>query len=409
MAKPKTAAGSSSRNENEYQRNFNLSIQWNRWTLKAMGVWPSSSEVSRLQKSFNVLIIVVYYFLITFMFLPTYLFMLFEVENTYDKVKVCGPMSFCVMVYLKYLSLIVHAKQIRECFECIERDWKIMEYSKDKEIMVANANFGRRLVKICIFFMYSGFAFYYITLPIKTGRVTVGNVTFIPTVFPVSKLLADVRYSPANEIFLGIQFMGGIVVHGITAGACSLAVAFAVHACGQVKVLIGWMDNLLEGRADMSSSVDDRISSIVSQHVRVLKFISVTEEALVQISFIEFTGCTLNLCLLGYYTIMEWDTNDLTAPITYIIILGSLMFNIFIFCYIGELVAKYSSKIGDVAYMIDWYNLQGSRKRSIVLMIAMANTETRLTAGNIVELSLSTFGDVIKTAVGYLNMLLALL
>ncbi|XP_076224798.1 odorant receptor 4-like isoform X2 [Nomia melanderi] len=377
MAKPKTAAGSSSRNENEYQRNFNLSIQWNRWTLKAMGVWPSSSEVSRLQKSFNVLIIVVYYFLITFMFLPTYLFMLFEVENTYDKVKVCGPMSFCVMVYLKYLSLIVHAKQIRECFECIERDWKIMEYSKDKEIMVANANFGRRLVKICIFFMYSGFAFYYITLPIKTGRVTVGNVTFIPTVFPVSKLLADVRYSPANEIFLGIQFMGGIVVHGITAGACSLAVAFAVHACGQVKVLIGWMDNLLEGRADMSSSVDDRISSIVSQHVRVLK--------------------------------CEWDTNDLTAPITYIIILGSLMFNIFIFCYIGELVAKYSSKIGDVAYMIDWYNLQGSRKRSIVLMIAMANTETRLTAGNIVELSLSTFGDVIKTAVGYLNMLLALL
>ncbi|XP_076224781.1 odorant receptor 4-like isoform X2 [Nomia melanderi] len=394
MTKPRIISRSSLQKENEYRRNINLSIQLNRWTLKAMRVWPCSSEVSRLEKYFDALMHVVYYFLISCLFVPSFLYMLLDVHNTPGKLKVFGPLSFCVMAYLKYFSLAIHADEIRECFERIEWDWKNKRYSKDTDIMVADAIFGRRLVKICIFFMYSGFAFYYITLPINRGKVTVGNVTFIPMVFPVSNLFPDVRHSPVNEIFFGIQFMGGIVIHGVAATACSLAAAFAVHACGQVKVLIGWMDNLLEGRADMSSSVDDRISSIVSQHVRVLKFLSVTEEALQSISFVEFTGCTLNLCLLGYHVIKEWDPNDITESLTFFILLISLTFNIFIFCYIGELVAKYCSKIGEVAYMIDWYKLQGSRKRSVVLMIAMANTETRLTAGNMVELSLSTFGDV---------------
>lgn len=44
--------------------------------------------------------------------------------------------------------------------------------------------------------------------------------------------------------------------------------------------------------------------------------------------------------------------------------------------------------------MIDWHRLPGRRSLALVLMIAMSNTSTKLTAGNLFELSLSTFGDV---------------
>lgn len=39
-------------------------------------------------------------------------------------------------------------------------------------------------------------------------------------------------------------------------------------------------------------------------------FLALTEKTLQQVSFVEFIGCMLNICLLGYYVIMvrEQDT-----------------------------------------------------------------------------------------------------
>ena len=47
-----------------------------------------------------------------------------------------------------------------------------------------------------------------------------------------------------------------------------------------------------------------------------------------------------------------------------------------------------------MSYMVDWHELRGRRKIGFVLIIAMSNCSKQLTAGNMVELSLSTFGDV---------------
>lgn len=44
--------------------------------------------------------------------------------------------------------------------------------------------------------------------------------------------------------------------------------------------------------------------------------------------------------------------------------------------------------------MIEWYQLFGKKKLCCVLIIAMSNSSTKLTAGNLIELSMSTFSDV---------------
>ncbi|XP_078043453.1 odorant receptor 22c-like [Augochlora pura] len=395
----------------EHAENMNLSIGWNRRILEPFGVWPPSYATSGVQKYVRWLRHLVSYFLITSICLPVGLYGLLEVENFYNKVKLFGPMSFFLMVYMKYFSLLNNINRFRECLERIESDWENMSYSKDRDIMVESAIFGRRLVKICCFFSYAGFTFYYVAIPITTGRVTdeVHNLSFVPTPFPVAMVIADTRYSPVNEFFVLLQFCGGFVLHGIAVGACTYAAVFAMHACGQVRIMLSWMEHLTAGRTDMSESVDDRIANIVSQHVRIMKFLSITDEALQHISFVEFLGCTMNLCLLGYYILTEWDTRDLMTTVTYGIILVSFGFNIFIFCYIGELVNEQCNRIGEVAYMIDWYRLQGRKKQCVILIMAMSNSSSKLTAGSMVELSLSTFGDVVKTAVAYMNMLLALI
>ncbi|XP_078040772.1 uncharacterized protein LOC144472017 [Augochlora pura] len=378
------------------EKYVDLSIEWNRWILKPMGVWPRSRHSSATEVCFSWLMHVVCYSLMSFLFVPCYLYVSYEVDVVYDKLKQYGPLTFCLMACAKYTSLIVHANDIRECIKCIDWDWRNVNHAEDRGIMIANANFGRRLVKVCTFFMFSGFVFYYIAVPISIGKIPVQgmNHSFIPLVFPVTKMIVDTHQNPTNEIFFSIQFFGGMLIHAIAAGACSLAAAFAVHACGQMQVLMCWMGYLVDGRVDMSCNTNKRIARIVTQHVRVNKFLVVMERSLTQISLVEFFGCTVTMCLLGYYIIVETRAKDTTAVVTYVIILMSLVFNIFIFCYIGELVAEECRKVGQMSQMIDWYRLPENTKLSLVLIMAISNSSMKLTAGSLVTLSLRSFSDV---------------
>ncbi|XP_076620192.1 odorant receptor 4-like [Colletes latitarsis] len=407
MQKPMTSTTKYLPTAEECEQYINLSIRWNRWLLKPMGVWPHSSSNSRIEKCFNRQINVICFGLISFLFVPCGLYVMLEVEDVYNKLKLFGPLIFCIMAYLKYFSLIFHGTNIRECLDRIERDWRNVKHLEDRDIMVETANSGRRVVKICTFFMYSGFVFYYIAVPISVGKIAAedGNLTFVPMVFPFSKYIADTRHSPANEILFSIQFLGGALIHGIAAAGCSLAAVFAVHVCGQMKILMCWLNYLITGRADMAKTVDRRIANIVSQHVRILKFLTLIEKAMSGISLVEVSGCTLDMCLVGYYIIVEWNSKDLTAAITYIIILISLTFNIFIFCYIGEIVAEQCRKVGEMSYMIDWYRLPENKRLGLVLINMMSNATMKLTAGNLIKLSLNSFSVVIKTSVAFLNML----
>ncbi|XP_076548471.1 odorant receptor 22c-like [Osmia lignaria lignaria] len=391
----------------DYEKNLNLSIQLCRWILKPMGIWPNSSNVPRTQRYFNRLINAVCYSLINFLLLPCSLYTILEVEDVYNKIKLFGPSNFCVMALLKCYLLILHENRIRECIKRIEQDWENVRCQEDEKIMVENANFGRKLILLCTFFMYSGFAFYYIVVPISVGKITAENenFTFVPLVFPFSSLIIDSRHSPTNEIIFSVQLVAGVLIHGITSAACGLAAMLAVHACGQMEVLMNWLKHLIDDGLDIGETVDVRIANIVSQHVKILKFLTLTEQILRHISLVEFLGSTMNLCLLSYYTIKEWNRNDMTSSVTYSVLLVSLTFNIFIFCYIGELVSEQCRKIGEMSYMIDWYRLPGKRKLCIILIIEMSNSSIKLTAGNIIEMCFSTFGNVVKTAVAFLNVL----
>lgn len=258
--------------EHNYKRNVDLSIQWNRWLLIPIGTWPNFRK-SLLGKYLSSLINVICFGLIGFMLVSCTLYLVIEVEEAYHKIKMIGPLSFFLMTFMKYYLLILQENHISEGCERIEWDWKNIEHHEDRNIMAQNASYGRRLVAICTFFLFSAFAFFYIVVPASVGQVVTedGNLSFVPLPFPASRLIADVRYSPSNEIIFSIQTLTGVVMHIVTSAACSIAAVFAVHACGQMQVLMNWLEHLIGGRSDMSNIVDERIASIVTQHNRILR------------------------------------------------------------------------------------------------------------------------------------------
>ncbi|CAL1689201.1 unnamed protein product [Lasius platythorax] len=154
-----------------------------------------------------------------------------------------------------------------------------------------------------------------------------------------------------------------------------------------------------------NNCAERRLAIIVEHHLRVLSFISRIESIMQNICLVELLGCTMNMCLLAYYFITNWNTLDVAKLISFVIIYLSMAFNIFVFCYIGEILTEQCKNVGEKAYMINWYELPHETALGIVLIIARSSNVIRITAGKFFQLSIATFGDIIKTSMVYLNML----
>ncbi|XP_076177141.1 odorant receptor 35 [Ptiloglossa arizonensis] len=388
------------------------SVQINRWILKAIGVWPLSLCVSTTEKINSVALALISAFLIGFLLVPCTLSTVLDNVNDLDaKIKMIGPLSFCVMSAIKYYVLVTRGAKVSKCIGEIRSDWvrtSSEHRDQDRKIMIESARFGRSLALFCVGFMYSAGFFYTIIMPLCSKKTEIiNNETVRSQAFPIYRGLLDPRTSPSFEIVQLMQCLAGFVAYSVTASACSLAAVFAVHACGQFRILEVKLDELINGVTVKSDSKlsEQRLSDIIEHHLQILRFISQIEELLNGICLVELVGCTLNICFLGYYLLTEWEKSETIGTLTYCMLLISFTFNIFILCYIGEILSEQCINIGLSAYMIDWYYLPREEALGLILIFAVSNSSMKLTAGKLVELSLPSFCSVVKSALAYLSLL----
>ncbi|XP_018344140.1 PREDICTED: uncharacterized protein LOC108749717 isoform X1 [Trachymyrmex septentrionalis] len=374
------------------------SVQLNRWFLKPIGAWPQEPTTSNSEKTMSRILIFICYFLIAFTVIPCALNIFFEEKDVELKLRAAGPLSHWFMGGLNYCSLLLRSADIRKCMQHMELDWRIMKQSRDREIMARNAKLGRFVAGFCAICMHGGVFSYNIVSGMTTVIVSIGDnqsVSMLQLPCAFYNKLIDTRYSPANEIVLITQMLSGFIVNSTTVSACSLAAVFAIHACGQLDILILRLGKLVEGEdAEKNEPVQRRLANIVDHHLRVLKFIGSIEDVMHQICLVELLGCTFNLCMLGYYSITWWNKIDRKGIVAYIIVYISMSFNIFIFCYIGEILTQQCKKVGEIAYMTDWYHLPHKTAMSLILIISRSSVVIKITAGKMVQLSLVTFSDV---------------
>ncbi|XP_058807700.1 odorant receptor 13a-like isoform X2 [Phymastichus coffea] len=399
-------------------------IRMNRYFLIPLGIWPLASDASLALRLLQKAAVTASYWLISFLLVPCALHTFLEEPSAAIKLKLIGPMSFHLMAVGKYCSLVSGVKEIGECFRHVEEDWK---FYKDRRatlaIMRSNARLGHFLTLLCAAFMYGGGFFYHTIMPLSSGRIastafltrlaelelrnSTDSTLPIPApralTYPVYERFMRVESSPWYELVFLVQFASGFVLYTITVGACSLAAGFVVHVCAQLDIVMRLLDDFARGGEAGSA---DRMREIVDKHVRALSFAKRVEKNLNVICFVEFVGCTLNICFLGYYFITEWESRNAISTMTYCILLVSFTFNIFIFCFIGDILTEQCKKVGEVTYAIDWYKLPGKTAVDVIFIIAISSCcPARITAGKMVYLSMSSFCNVIKTAATYLNLL----
>ncbi|KAL6259109.1 hypothetical protein P5V15_009031 [Pogonomyrmex californicus] len=387
-----------------YRRDNDYSLQLNRWFLRPIGAWPELQTNSIIRNVLMNILRLTCHFLIAFTWLPSILYIIFEEKDFRLRLKAVGPTSHLIMGGINYCSLLHNNDQIRKSIEHMETDWRMAKREHDREVMLRNARVGRVIAGVCALIMQGGVICYNIARGMSRISVVIGNETIETGRLPCPSFnkIVDTRLSPVYEVVLALQCLSTIIVNNITIGACGLAAVFAMHASGQLNVVMLRIQELVTEKHEV---LQLRLANIVEHHLRALRFLSRMEAIMRQICFVELVGCTFNLCMLGYYTITEWQEESLNTIITYVMVLTSMMFNIFIFCFIGELVTDQCKKVGEAAYMTDWYQLPHKTVLGLILIILRSRTVIKITAGKIFHMSIPTFGVVIKTSVAYLNML----
>ena len=172
-----------------------------------------------------------------------------------------------------YCSLLMRSYKIRKCVDHMRADWQYVGTVRDREVMLQNAKFGRFVSAFCAVFMQGGVCSYSIITTLTPANIRIGNVTItmhqLPCPFYTE--LVDTRYSPANEIVIVLQLLSTVIVNSVTVGACSLAAVFAMHACGQLSILMIRLDELVDETESEHKVTRRKLAIIVEQHLRVLR------------------------------------------------------------------------------------------------------------------------------------------
>ncbi|XP_063995662.1 uncharacterized protein LOC135173018 [Diachasmimorpha longicaudata] len=383
-------------------------LQYTRWVLKSLGIWSMvSDDTTNLDRIASFILIILNLFAIVFILIPCLLHMLLKETNPRRRLHLVGPIGFRISNILKYFSIMFRVDIIKQCLNHVENDWSYIDSEVEQKLVMNNVNVGRNLTRLCAIFMFSAGVFYHTVMPLlRKKRINAFNMTIRPHAYPGYDFFIDSQASPTYEIIFVLHCIFAVAGYFMTIAACNLAATFVTHICGQVQIINVKLQNLT--RCTEKSSIAERIASVIKCHVKVLRLSRMIEKILREICMVEVVASTLIICLLEYYCMTEWKDSETASLITYFLLLTALTFNIFIFCYIGEILKDQCQVVGEITYMVEWYQIPSKNSLKLALIIAMARVPQKITAGGMMELTIQSFGSVIKTSVAYLNILRAM-
>lgn len=248
------------------------SIKPIRWLLRPIGVWPVRDS-SIKEKILTKILLFICIFLLGSILISCALGIFLDANKDVEtKVREMGPLSTWILASMKYSSLLLHVDDIAYCIQHIETDWRIVTNIADREVMLKNAKIGRFISMFSAVFMHSGVFSYNLFRGLTTQESFVeGNNTskhVLPFAF-YNKIL-DTTTSPAYEIVFVTQCLSTFVVNSVVVSACSLSAVLVMHACGQLNIMMSWLDKLVDERNE-KGDVQRRFAVIVEHHLRILR------------------------------------------------------------------------------------------------------------------------------------------
>ncbi|XP_006615205.1 uncharacterized protein LOC102671486 isoform X2 [Apis dorsata] len=373
--------------------------------LKILGAWPKSSPSSVLSTILKCCLIFICYLIQLMVLIPGILYIFLKEANLGGKIKMFVPHMNGITQVSKYTILLRQIKEFNIILNEVKRDYSLAT-DKNMWIFTTRAYIGHKMMIAIAIAMYSSGVGYRMILPFLKGRILLPDNTTVRLLpCPGYYMFFNEQVTPNYEIIFTIQVLGGFLNYTTLCGTTGITTMLCLHMCSLLKILINKMNDLTCQSDECERVVRKKLADIVEYQMKIIDFLNHVEQLTSYLYFCEILEYVCGACVIGYCLITEWENSNGAALIVYFILEFLCIFCTLTICYIGQLLIDESDKVRQISVTLDWYRLPVNEARGLILVIIMSNYPIKVTAGKIVDISLITFTDIVKTSVGYLNIL----
>ncbi|XP_076295111.1 uncharacterized protein LOC143216160 [Lasioglossum baleicum] len=307
----------------------------------------------------------------------------------------------------KVVSFRIRSEGLVANFLSAEKDYAELEEQEKRLIVRQHAYMGRVACGSVIFFSYFGSTLF-TTAPMLAREdedaVQILNVTQedsfdYPMPSECTLDLLNLSASLYPVIYIG-EYVLLLVTSTGNLGSDSLFFGIIFHLCGQVEVL----------KLDFSKFVElgekkARFDILVARHQQLLKLCDHLNDTISSIMVLQLFSSCLLICTTGFQFIRSLSTNNVVMTVKTLIVVSTLLAQLFAYSYIGEYLKNQFEDVGYWAYCSSWYNLPRKLSFDLVFVVMRSEYPVQLKAGNFFVVNMETYMSIVKTSMSYLSVL----
>ncbi|KAF7383510.1 hypothetical protein HZH66_012860 [Vespula vulgaris] len=219
----------------------------------------------------------------------------------------------------------------------------------------------------------------------------------------------DITKSPIYELVNIVIFLQEFMATSMSSMLSALLVTLILHVDGQVEIICHQLSDI-SSLIQKGKSCSKILKLSIYKHQRIINFTDNIENIFTYIALIQFLSNTLVICSLGFLIITSLDSeqrNVILAKTIPYYVLANL--EAFALCYAGEYLSSKSTDIERAAYHSNWYELDPSESRFLLLLMIRSQKRFVITAGKFMDLSLEVFASMLKASGSYVSVLYAII
>ncbi|XP_029670057.1 odorant receptor 13a-like [Formica exsecta] len=386
---------------------FTLSRQ----CLRLLGVWPDPRiPLSNFRRP-SLAFIIVTCSLSFYVIIPQFINMIRVWGNVARMVEDIASANFSLMALSKLLATWYHSGTLRTLMMSVMTDWINSTNKCERNTMLRFARRGRNLSFGCYALATITLVFYicFNLLKLYQNIHQPQRSLIYHFVYPY-----NAQKSPNYEITFVIQLSGGIYTALLNSTVDSFISILLLHVCAQLVNLRMALNNLIDELANKSISYTkfkEGLATVAVRHKHLIRNVRMINNCYSAVLFVHMLTATFQLCFQTFqvYTIIT-DKLDVSAfkmafLSTYIVV---VLTHLYIYCYSAERLLTESTSMAYSVYECKWYNIPAKDAKNLMVIAYGSLIPLKLTAGKFGNFSMELFGVMVKTAMGYLSMLVTI-
>ncbi|KAK9309151.1 hypothetical protein QLX08_001108 [Tetragonisca angustula] len=394
----------------DYDTGLKIALGWNRRNMELIGVWPEPTRTDERLPNSKVLFSMS--LIVLFGILPENANLYF-VSGNFDLVMENLTMANLpsANAMIKFIYAWYYKESLKPVIKCFYDDWYRVKTEEEKALMLKMAKPAKFISVWCSMLGLMMLVAYHIlriyTIS-RTDRASVSRDRLIiyPAYFPF-----DIRPTWRLLTVNFAQLMAGYSATLAYTTVDTFIAMLIMHICGQFAVLkkklLRLMDNDIQSE---SNEFQKELALIINKHEQLNGLAAKIEECFSMLLLIQLLFCTIEICLQGFIllSVILQNENGIFhfQMVHFIIFISFVLVHIYLYCYIGEMLLVQNREFSDCAYESKWYNVSPPEAKCLLLIMKRSFRPLYLTAGKFSTFSMEMFSSILKTAMGYLSVLL---